>query len=110
MFDGVDDGVMKFVGAWPTTVGVQPDELGAGVAMDDPVDVDHGYNLKNEIIEQVLSGFVLRNQKIYYPLKHEPRRRLPWMLSCNNPHRLLVPIDKVRVSDLQQVHLIRTEG
>ena len=51
MFDGVDDGVVNFVGTGPAAVWVQAYELGAGVAVDDAVDVDHGYNLKNEIIQ-----------------------------------------------------------
>lgn len=43
---------MQFVGGGPTAIGVQANELSAGVAVDHAVDVGHRNYLENEIVEQ----------------------------------------------------------
>lgn len=51
MFEGMDDGVVELVGVGPATIGVVTDELCAGIAVDDAVDVYHRHDFEDEVVE-----------------------------------------------------------
>jgi hypothetical protein len=47
----MDNRIVKFVGIRPAAVGVKADKLGSGVTMNDTINVDHGHDLENKVVE-----------------------------------------------------------
>ena len=77
---------MQFVGARPAPVRVQSDEFGAGVAMNHTINVDHGDDFEDEVVEKVFGSLGFLGQKVNNAFEHESGRNLTGMLPGNDPN------------------------
>ena len=85
----VDHRLVYFMRVSPFSVGVAPAKLGPAVAVHYPVYVYHRHYFYDEIVEQILSLDVVRQQKLNNPFCHEAGSHLPWMLPPKDPNGFL---------------------
>lgn len=85
----VNQGVQIFIGVLPSPIRIIAHDLAPGIAVDDPIGVDHGHHLDDHIASQILGEPAFASHKRQHALDHIAGGNLPGMLPRQHPNDLL---------------------
>lgn len=103
MFYKVDLWKQLFVWLDPSSVQIPPAQRAPVVAMDHPVWIHHGENLKEKTISEELGIGIIRQQELDEMVNNPARDRLSWMGPGHQHNNIQVTIaDLLKISDCDQ--------